>query len=315
MPALRARRRDRVSQHFVERCERRAPRPGRAAPRREATLVRRMARMSASTPATEPRPDAGWEDGPVKLETRGAVAIVWLDRPPANSLAPEMVTALRRAWDRVAGDGQVRALVIASASSRLFCAGADIKAFTAMDAAAARAFTDEMHALLRELEQSSIATIAAVNGLALGGGCELAMACDLRVAAESARFGQPEIKLGIIPGFGGTQRLPRLVGEGKALEMNLLGEPISAQEAVACGLATRVAPDGQLLEVALELAGALAERAPIAIREIKRVSARSELEAGLADERDAFATVFATADAREGIAAFLEKRRAEFRGH
>ena len=126
--------------------------------------------------------------------------------------------------------------MIASANPRLFCAGADIKAFTAMDDAAGRAYVAGTHALLRDFERSPIVTIAAVNGLALGGGCELAMACDLRVAAASARFGQPEIKLGIIPGFGGTQRLARLVGPAKALEMNLVGEPIGAEEAAACGL-------------------------------------------------------------------------------
>ena len=135
---------------------------------------------------------------------------------------------------RSTGSG-VRALVIASANPRLFCAGADIKAFTAMDDASGRAYVAGTHELLRAFERSSIVTIAAVNGLALGGGCELAMACDLRIAAASARFGQPEIKLGIIPGFGGTQRLARLVGPAKALELNLVGDPIRAQEAEALG--------------------------------------------------------------------------------
>ena len=160
------------------------------------------------------RPDAGWEDSPVKLETRGPVAIAWLDRPPANSISPEVVRALRKLWDEITSRGSVRALVIASANPMLFCAGADIKAFTTMDAAAGQELLDGMHGLLREIETAPVVTIAAVNAMALGGGCELAMACDLRIAAESAIFGQPEINLGIIPGFGGTQRLPRLVGEG-----------------------------------------------------------------------------------------------------
>jgi enoyl-CoA hydratase/3-hydroxyacyl-CoA dehydrogenase len=270
--------------------------------------------VTASALPFEPRPDAGWDEGPVKLETRGAVAIAWLDRPPANSLAPEAIAALRRVWDQVEGSADVRALVIASASPKLFCAGADIKAFTAMDAAAGRALVEETHALLRAFERSRIVTIAAVNRIAFGGGCELAMACDLRIAAASATFGQPEIKLGIIPGFGGTQRLPRLVGVAKALEMNLTGEPISAEEARACGLVSRVVPDAELLDAAVGLAEQLAAQAPLAIEQIKRVSARAELDEGLAAEQEAFATVFASDDGREGIAAFLEKRTPEFRG-
>lgn len=270
--------------------------------------------MTSSDASITPTPDAGWDDGPVKLETRGPIAVAWLDRPPANSLSPETIAALRRVWDRVEGDDALRVLVIASANPRLFCAGADIKAFTGMDEAAGRAFTTGAHELLRAWERSAVVTIAAVNGLALGGGCELAMACDLRVAAASARFGQPEIKLGIIPGFGGTQRLPRLVGEAKALEMNLLGDPISAQEAAACGLANRVVPDEELLGAALELAEQLARQAPLAVEQIKRVSGHASLEAGIEAELAAFASVFASEDAREGIAAFLEKRKPSFQG-
>jgi len=269
--------------------------------------------MSAADPSIRPRPDAGWEEAPVKLETRERVAIAWLDHPPANALSPETVASLRQAWERLDGS-DVRALVIASASPRLFCAGADIKAFTALDEASSRDYIAGMHALLRSFEQSSIVTIAAVNGLALGGGCELAMACDLRLAAESARFGQPEIKLGIIPGFGGTQRLARLVGPAKALEMNLLGEPIRAQEAQALGLVNRVVADDQLLDAALGTAQTIAVQAPLAVAAIKQVSAHADLDAGIAAEQEAFAGVFASADAREGIAAFLEKRAPEFQG-
>jgi enoyl-CoA hydratase / 3-hydroxyacyl-CoA dehydrogenase len=262
-----------------------------------------------------PNPDPGWEDRLVKLETRGAVALAWLDHPPANALSPDTVEALRAAWDAVTDSG-VRALVIASANPRLFCAGADVKAFTGMDEAAAGAYIAGTHELLRSFERGAIVTIAAVNGLALGGGCELAMACDLRLAAESARFGQPEIKLGIIPGFGGTQRLPRLVGAAKALELNLTGEPIGAQAAAACGLVTRVVPDDGLLAAALELADGLSRQAPLAVAQIKRLSgaAEGDLDAGLEAEQAAFAEVFASADAREGIGAFLEKRAPRFEG-
>jgi enoyl-CoA hydratase/carnithine racemase len=260
-----------------------------------------------------PHPDGGWEDGLVKLETRGRIAIAWLDHPPANALSPDTVDALRRAWKTV-DDSDVRALVIASANPRLFCAGADIKAFTAMDDASGRAYVAGTHELLRAFERSSIVTVAAVNGLALGGGCELAIACDLRIAAASARFGQPEIKLGIIPGFGGTQRLARLVGRAKALELNLVGEPIRAQEAEALGLANRVVPDEELLDSALSLAETLAAQAPLAVAAIKRLSGYADLDAGIAAEQEAFADVFGSGDAREGIAAFLEKRAPDFRG-
>ncbi|HZE04415.1 MAG TPA: enoyl-CoA hydratase-related protein, partial [Solirubrobacteraceae bacterium] len=197
------------------------------------------------------RPDAGWEERPVKLESRGEVAIAWLDRPPANSLSPEVIRTLQQLWDEVQGGGRVRSLVIASANPMLFCAGADIKAFGTMDAADGRRLLDETHALLRAMETSGIATIAAVNAAALGGGCELAMACDVRLAADSASFGQPEINLGIIPGFGGTQRLPRLVGEAKALELNLTGDAIGAAEAFEYGLVNQIVPDHELLDTAL----------------------------------------------------------------
>jgi enoyl-CoA hydratase/carnithine racemase len=260
------------------------------------------------------RADAGWDESPVKLETRNEVAIAWLDSPPANSISPEVVQALQRAWDAVNASGTVRALVFASANPMVFCAGADIKEFTRMDAAAGRQLLDQMHGVLRRMEGSPIVTIAAVNAVAFGGGCELAMACDLRIAAESATFGQPEINLGIIPGFGGTQRLPRLVGEAKALELNLTGDPIAAEEAYELGLATRVVPDHELLDTALAWARKLAGQAPLAVEQIKLVSANGDLDAGIEAEKHGFEAVFGSEDAREGISAFLQKRAPRFRG-
>ena len=260
------------------------------------------------------RPDPGWEQGPVKLETRGGFAIAWLDRPPANSISPDVVRALRKLWDQIKGAGAFRALVIASANPMLFCAGADIKAFRTLDEASARELLDGMHGLLREMETSSIVTIAAVNAMALGGGCELAMACDIRIAAESAMFGQPEISLGIIPGFGGTQRLPRLVGEGRARELNLTGDPIPADEAYALGLANRVVSDEELFDTALAWARKLSEQAPLAVEQIKRVSAAGDIDAGIEREKQAFLEVFTSEDGREGVSAFVEKRRPRFRG-
>jgi enoyl-CoA hydratase / 3-hydroxyacyl-CoA dehydrogenase len=262
-----------------------------------------------------PRPDAGWDDSPVKLETRGEIAIAWLDRPPANSISPEVVQALTRVWGAVTDVG-AHALVFASANPQLFCAGADIKSFTQMDETSGRELVDSMHALLRDMERSPVATIAAVNAGAFGGGCELAMGCDFRIAAESATFGQPEINLGIIPGFGGTQRLPRLIGEARALEMNLTGDPISAWDAFELGLATRVVPDHELLDTALAWARKLAGQAPLAIERIKQIGSHppGDLDAGIEAEKQAFAEAFASEDAREGISAFLGKRTPRFTG-
>ncbi|MDW5598030.1 enoyl-CoA hydratase-related protein [Conexibacter stalactiti] len=260
------------------------------------------------------RPDAGWDDSPVKLETRGATAIAWLDRPPANSLSPDTIAAIKKVWTQVDGDPAVRVLVFASANPALFCAGADLKAFATMDEAAGRALLDEAHELFRSFERSSTVTIAAINALAFGGGCELAMATDVRIAAASASFGQPEINLGIIPGFGGTQRLPRLVGEAKAKEMNLTGEPMSAEEAYEFGLVNRLVPDHELFDTALAWARKLAGQAPLAVEQIKQVSAVPDLDDGVAEEKRAFAIVFGSEDAKEGISAFLKKRTPKFQG-
>ena len=261
-----------------------------------------------------PRPDAGFDDGPVLLETRDEVAIAWLASPPANALSPETIAALSAAWERVDRDPGIRALIVASANPVLFCAGADIKSFTGMDEASGRELLDRALGLFRAFGSTRTATIAAVNALAFGGGCELAMAADVRIAAESATFGQPEINLGIIPGFGGTQRLPRLAGESKALEMNLTGDAISADEAYEHGLVNRVVPDHELLDTALAWARKLAGQAPLAIREIKHVSAHGDLDAGIEAEKEGFASVFASSDAREGIGAFLGKRAPKFTG-
>jgi enoyl-CoA hydratase/3-hydroxyacyl-CoA dehydrogenase len=261
------------------------------------------------------RPDSGWEESPVKLETREETAIAWLDRPPANSISPDVVAALEKVWQAVSSSEKVRALVFASANPMLFCAGADIKAFTTMDAEGGKDVLDRMHGLLRSMERSAVATIAAVNAVAFGGGCELAMACDVRIAAQSATFGQPEVNLGIIPGFGGTQRLPRLLGESKALEMNLIGDAISSEDAYEHGLVNSVVSDHELFDTALRWARKLAGQAPLSVEQIKRVSAAGDLDAGIEAEKQGFAAVFGSEDAREGITAFLEKRQPRFRGN
>jgi enoyl-CoA hydratase/3-hydroxyacyl-CoA dehydrogenase len=255
-----------------------------------------------------PRPDAGWAQRPVKLETRGDVAIAWLDRPPANSLSPEVLEAMTALWEHVTGTGAVRVLVFASANPMLFCAGADIKAFQRLDATTCRSMVDSAHGLFDAFAAGPVVTIAAVNAIALGGGCELAMACDLRLAADSASFGQPEVNLGIIPGFGGTQRLARLIGHARALELSLVGDAIGAAEAYEYGLVNRIVPDHELLDTALAWARKLAGQAPLAVAEIKHVLGADDLAAGLAAERDAFVRTFTSHDAGEGIAAFLGKR-------
>jgi enoyl-CoA hydratase/carnithine racemase len=259
-----------------------------------------------------PQTDAGWEGSPVKLDTRDDVAILWLDNPPANSLAPAVIEALEKAWGEI--EGSVRAMIVASPNPALFSAGADIKAFTQMDATGGRDLLDRGHALFRSWERSRVMTIAAVNGLALGGGCEIAMACDVRLAGYSASFGQPEISLGIIPGFGGTQRLPRLVGPAKALEMNTVGDPISAEEAYEYGLVNRLAADHELFDTALAWARKFAGQAPVALEQIKQVSHAGDLDEGIEAEKQAFVKAFSSEDAREGISAFLAKRKPEFKG-
>jgi enoyl-CoA hydratase / 3-hydroxyacyl-CoA dehydrogenase len=256
------------------------------------------------------QPDSEWET--IQLEERHGVAIVWLNRPPTNPISPQVVADLSEAWSEL--DGQKRAVVIASSSPFAFSAGADIRAFQQESGESHDDLVETGHRLMRSMERSSTVTVAAVNGVAFGGGCELAMACDFRVAARSATFGQPEIKLGIMPGLGGTQRLPRLVGGGKALEMNLTCEPISAEEALRIRLVNQLVPDHELFDAALSWARKLSHQAPLAIERIKTVSHQGDLDEGLGLEQEAFAAVFASEDGREGISAFLEKRTPRFSG-
>ncbi|HEX2359409.1 MAG TPA: enoyl-CoA hydratase-related protein [Solirubrobacterales bacterium] len=255
-------------------------------------------------------------EGTVKLEKRDdGIAIAWLANPPMNAISPQVIEDLGKVWEEVKADDGLNAMVIHSSLPVVFSAGADIKAFTAMDSPEKGAeLINNGHALLKELGESSISTIAAVNAIAYGGGCELSMACDFRVAAESAVFGQPEINLGIIPGFGGTQRLPRLVGQSKALEMNLTGDAVLAREAHEWGLADDLVPDQELLDVAVRWAKKLAGQAPLAVEQIKSVSNKADLDEGIEAEKQGFAKVFLSVDGREGIAAFLQKRQPKWKG-
>ncbi len=258
-----------------------------------------------------PQTDA---EGTVKLEKRGEVAIAWLANPPMNAISPQVIQDLGKVWEEVKADGEIKAMVVYSSLPVVFSAGADIKAFTSMDESSGAELINSGHALLRELGQSRVSTVAAVNAIAYGGGCELSMACDFRVAAESAVFGQPEINLGIIPGFGGTQRLPRLVGPAKALEMNLTGDAVLAPEAAEWGLADDLVPDEELFETAFAWARKLAQQAPLAVEQIKQVSNTADLDDGIEAEKQGFATAFLSEDAKEGISAFLGKRSARWQG-
>jgi enoyl-CoA hydratase/3-hydroxyacyl-CoA dehydrogenase len=258
-----------------------------------------------------PQTDA---EGTVKLEKRGEVAIAWLANPPMNAISPQVIQDLGKVWEEVKADDEVKAMVVYSSLPVVFSAGADIKAFTSMDEAGGAELINTGHALLRELGQNRVSTVAAVNAIAFGGGCELAMACDFRIAADSAVFGQPEINLGIIPGFGGTQRLPRLVGPSKALEMNLTGDAVLAQEASEWGLADALVPDQELFDTAVAWAKKLAGQAPLAVEQIKQVANKADLDEGIEAEKQGFATAFLSEDGKEGISAFLQKRSAKWQG-
>jgi enoyl-CoA hydratase len=251
----------------------------------------------------------------ILFEIDGPVATITCNRPEKlNALNQQMFADLGAAVDRVAADPAIRCLVLTGAG-RAFVAGADIEQFTRLDPLAAREFAQAGFDLGLKLEHLEIPVIAAVNGYALGGGCELAMACDFIYASEEAKFGQPEITLGIMPGFGGTQRLARLVGKGLAKELCFTGRMIDAAEAKAIGLATRVFPAETLMEGALKVARSLAEKGRVALRGIKRAIDRGfdlDLHSACVLEMDAFALCFASPDAFEGATAFLEKRKPKF---
>jgi enoyl-CoA hydratase len=251
------------------------------------------------------------------LEIDQGVAILTINRPAAlNSLNLETLAELDRAVATIGSDPGIRVAILTGAGSKAFVAGADIAMMREMSPAQARSMALQAHAIFAAIEQSPKPFIAAVNGYALGGGCELAMACDLRLAAETARFGQPEVNLGILPGFGGTQRLPRLVGKGRALEIILGGEMIDAHEAHRIGLVNRVIPREELLSVARELAGKIAAKGLVALQLCKAAvgtGLEMDLTKGCAYEAELFAHSFSTADQREGMGAFLEKRAAAFR--
>jgi enoyl-CoA hydratase/carnithine racemase len=255
------------------------------------------------------------------FETKARIGYVTLNRPKIlNAQSPEMFSELADLFGAIKGDAEVGVVILTGAGDRAFCAGADINFLQQLAQTtpmAAKTFVEKNRLAFNAIEHLRKPVIAAVNGFALGGGCELAMACHIRIAAENARFGQPEINLGLFPGAGGTQRLPRLVGKGLAIEMMLTGEAISAQEAYRIGLVNKVVPAAELLSTAEKLAQQILAKAPLAtgvILEAVQHGMEMTLTEGLQLEENLFGVICGTEDMREGTAAFLEKRQPTFKG-
>ncbi|MDQ6780140.1 MAG: enoyl-CoA hydratase-related protein [Candidatus Eremiobacteraeota bacterium] len=253
------------------------------------------------------------------VERDAAVALITINRPKAlNALNATVFAELLRVFDSLEADAAVRAVIITGSGEKAFVAGADIGELNALpDAKAATQKASDGHRITERLEHSRLPVIMAINGFALGGGLELAMAGDIRIASTIAKLGQPEVNLGIIAGFGGTQRLPRLVGQGMASYLLLTGEPISAEEAKQANLVERVVAPDELLTEAKRIASLIASKAPRAIAATKRAihkGMQTDLHAALELEAEAFGTIAVSADAREGTTAFLEKRPPRFTG-
>ncbi|WP_026143797.1 enoyl-CoA hydratase-related protein [Xanthomonas sp. SHU 308] len=254
---------------------------------------------------------------PVLADTQGAIRILTVNRADKlNALNRQVLQALDAAFAAAADDPQIRVVVLTGAGEKAFVAGADIAEMNELTPVQGRDFSQLGQRLMRRIERMPKPVLAMVNGFALGGGLELAMACHLRVAAEGARLGQPEINLGLIPGFGGTQRLLRLVGRAAALELCLLGAPIDAARALQLGLVNRVVAAGDLQATTLQLAQQLADAAPLALRGILdaiQIGGESAIEQGLEYETAQFGLLFSSEDMREGTRAFLERRPPQFR--
>jgi enoyl-CoA hydratase len=252
----------------------------------------------------------------ILLEKKGLIAVATINRPKAlNALNSEVLTDLDELVSAVKADADIRALVITGSGEKAFVAGADIGEMSTLTKEGGEAFGKHGNNVFRAIETLPIPTIAAVNGFALGGGCELALSCDIILASEKAKFGQPEVGLGITPGFSGTQRLPRRVGVAKAKELIFSGKMIKADEAKEIGLVNAVYAPEALMDSALEMAKSFTKNAPIAVKYAKACIDRGmqmDIDDGIAVENELFAMCFATADQKEGMGAFLEKRPANF---
>jgi enoyl-CoA hydratase len=248
----------------------------------------------------------------VQYEVKNHVAVITINRPEAlNALNSHLLSELFQALENAEADNDVYVLVLTGAG-KAFVAGADISQMKDLTAVEAKAFGEYGNSVFYRIEAMSKPSIAAVNGFALGGGCELAMACDIRIASEKAKFGQPEVGLGITPGFGGTQRLPRIVGASKAKELIFTAETIGAEEALRIGLVSKVVPGETLLEAALEMAGKIAGNAQVAVRQSKEAinkGMQCDIVTGLSYEAQAFAVCFATEDQKDAMTAFINKSK------
>ncbi len=247
------------------------------------------------------------------LEVKDGVAVISINRPQAlNALNSETLIELDACVSEVEKNDDVKVVILTGAGEKSFVAGADIGEMLPLTAVEGKAFGRLGNDVFLKIERLSKPVIAAVNGFALGGGCELAMSCDIRLASEKAKFGQPEVGLGITPGFGGTQRLARIVGTGKAMELILTAKTINAAEAEKIGLVNAVYPPEELMDKAVEMAKAIAANAQIAVRECKaciRRGIQTDIDTGIAYETEAFGLCFSTADQKEGMSAFVEKRK------
>jgi enoyl-CoA hydratase len=254
----------------------------------------------------------------ISTERHEAVALVTIDNPPMNALASALLEELEAEIEALDADDDIRAIVLRGAGERAFVAGADIKEFPALSESAGEGGSARgIQQLGHRMDAARTPFVAAIRGFCLGGGLELAMCCDVRVCADDARLGQPEIKLGLIPGGGGTQRLPRLVGAGRAMLLNLTGEFIDADTAYAWGLVEKVVPVDELGSAALEIASQIAAQSPHAVavlRELARTTRDLSLEEGLRREADGFVRCLRSEDGAEGVAAFIEKRTPTFTG-
>lgn len=254
----------------------------------------------------------------LRVERHDPIVLLTLDRPDKlNALNREILGELLAATEAIESDAAVRAVIVTGAGDKAFAAGADIAAMVEMSAAEAKVFSEYGHRLGAAMEQSRVPFIAAVNGFALGAGCELALACDFIYASDRAKLGQPEVNLGVLPGFGGTQRLTRRVGVGRARELCMTGDILGAEEALRIGLVDAVVPHATLLAKVQEVAAKIAGKAPLAVAAVKRAILRGQdvpLPTANELEATAFATLFGSHDQREGMRAFLEKRAAAFQG-
>jgi len=252
------------------------------------------------------------------FEKKENIGLLTINRPQKlNAISNELTSELKKFLDEMENDEGLRVLVITGAGDKAFVAGADINELVDRDARIGRRVSQERQEIFSRIENLHVPVIAAVNGYALGGGLELALACSIRICSEKAQFGAPEVKLGIIPGDGGTQRLPRLIGLGRAMEMILTGDFIDAQEAYRIGLVNKVFPHQKLMEKAMELAQKIASRPPLAVRYAKEAVNRSQegdSASGYALESYLHALSCTTEDKKEGVAAFLEKRKGKFKG-